>query len=121
MNEDYHDILSALLAENARFIIVGAHALAAEARLPEERQTSCVRDYKAAAWSWDLVLKPHRRAPDQPKSTINVTYKDEEKYPLQSRVLRHMRLLEAFAELEAAQPKAPDESRTAAAQGPVLT
>jgi len=29
VNEDYHDILTALLAENARFIVVGAHALAA--------------------------------------------------------------------------------------------
>ena len=29
MNADYHDILSALLARNARFLVVGAHALAA--------------------------------------------------------------------------------------------
>ena len=29
MNEDYHDILAALVAQNARFLIVGAHALAA--------------------------------------------------------------------------------------------
>ena len=29
MNQDYHDILSALVGRNARFIIVGAHALAA--------------------------------------------------------------------------------------------
>jgi predicted nucleotidyltransferase len=29
MNEDYHDILTALVAEHARFLIVGAHALAA--------------------------------------------------------------------------------------------
>ena len=28
MNEDYRDFLNALLAENARFLIVGAHALA---------------------------------------------------------------------------------------------
>ena len=28
MNEDYHDILAALIAHNVRFLIVGAHALA---------------------------------------------------------------------------------------------
>ena len=28
MNEDYHDILTALVAQHARFLIVGAHALA---------------------------------------------------------------------------------------------
>ena len=28
MNEDYHDILAALVAEQVRFLIVGAHALA---------------------------------------------------------------------------------------------
>ena len=28
MNEDYRDILSALVAEQARFLVVGAHALA---------------------------------------------------------------------------------------------
>ena len=73
-------------------------ALATEAELPEERQTSCVRDYKNAIWSWDLVLKPHRRSADQPKVTINVNYKDDEKYAIHARVLRHMGLLEAFAQ-----------------------
>ena len=29
MNEDYHDILAALVAQQARFLVVGAHALAA--------------------------------------------------------------------------------------------
>jgi hypothetical protein len=28
MNDDYRDILTALVAEHARFLIVGAHALA---------------------------------------------------------------------------------------------
>lgn len=28
-NEDYHDILGALVAKNVRFLVVGAHALAA--------------------------------------------------------------------------------------------
>jgi hypothetical protein len=72
-------------------------ALAKEAKLPEERQTSCVRDYKNAVWSWELALKPHLRAADQPKIAINVSYKDDEKYALQAKVLRDMGLLEAFA------------------------
>ena len=29
MNEDYHDLLAALVARGARFLVVGAHALAA--------------------------------------------------------------------------------------------
>jgi hypothetical protein len=35
--------------------------LAKETKLPEERQDSCAGDYSNAAYSWDLVLKPHRR------------------------------------------------------------
>ena len=71
--------------------------LAKEVKLPEERQKSCVRDYKTTTWSWDEMLKPHRRSADQPKVTINVDYKDDEKYAVQARVLRHMGLLEALA------------------------
>jgi hypothetical protein len=73
-------------------------SLAAEAKLPEERHAPCVREYKTTAWSWDVLLKPHRRTNDQPKVTINVTYKDDEKYAVQASLLRHMGLLEAFAE-----------------------
>ena len=49
-------------------------------------------------WSWDEMLKPHLRGADKPKVAIKVEYQDEEKYPVQARVLRHMRLLETFAE-----------------------
>ena len=38
--------------------------LAEETKLPEERQASCAGDYSNAVFSWDLLLKPHRRAPD---------------------------------------------------------
>ena len=48
--------------------------LAKETKLPEERQDSCAGDYSNVAYSWDLVLKPHRRAPDQPKTKIDVVY-----------------------------------------------
>jgi hypothetical protein len=44
--------------------------LANEAKLPKERQDSCAGDYSNAVYSWDLLLKPHRRAPDQPKTKI---------------------------------------------------
>ena len=71
--------------------------LAEETKLPEERQTSCVRDYKTTAWSWDEMLKPHLRAADKPKVTIKVEYQDDEKYAIQAKILRHMGLLEAFA------------------------
>ena len=72
-------------------------ALAAETKLPEYRQSSCVVDWKNTAWSWDEMLKPHLRSADKPKVMIKVEYQDEEKYPIQARVLRHMGLLEAFA------------------------
>jgi hypothetical protein len=48
--------------------------LAEETKLPEERQASCAGDYSNAVYSWDLLLKPHRRAPDQPKPKIDVIY-----------------------------------------------
>ena len=71
--------------------------LAVEANLPEERQTSCRRDYYNASRAWDAMLKPHRRAADQPRVTINVEYKDEDRYPAYARILRQMGLLESFA------------------------
>jgi hypothetical protein len=37
--------------------------LANESKLPEERQGSCAGDYSNASYSWDLLLKPHRRSP----------------------------------------------------------
>jgi hypothetical protein len=72
--------------------------LAAEAKLPQERQASCVRDHRNAAWSWDTMLKPYRRAADQPKLAIAVDHKGDSKYAVQDRMLRHMRVLETFAE-----------------------
>jgi hypothetical protein len=48
--------------------------LADETKLPEDRQKSCARDYNKAASSWGLALKAHLRAPDQPKTKIDVVY-----------------------------------------------
>lgn len=72
--------------------------LAKEAKIPEWRQRTCRRDYTGAVWSWEKALKPTLRAANQPKMTISVQYKDEEKSPIIAGILRHMRLLEAFAE-----------------------
>jgi hypothetical protein len=52
--------------------------LAEETKLPEERQASCAGDYSNAVYSWDLLLKPHRRAPNQPKPRIDVVYSPAE-------------------------------------------
>jgi len=72
-------------------------ALAAETKLPEERQDSCIYDWKNTAWSWDEMLKPHLRSPEQPKVAIKVEYQENEKYAVEIGVLRQMRVLEAFA------------------------
>jgi hypothetical protein len=72
-------------------------ALAKLAKLPEERQVSCVRDYKTTTWSWEQMLKPHRRSADQPKGVISVEYKDDEKFAIQAKLLRQMGMLEALA------------------------
>src|SRR3954447_15840522 len=66
-------------------------ALATETKLPQERQASCVYDWKNTAWSWDEMLKPHLRSADQPKIAVKVEYEENEKYAVQAQVLRHMR------------------------------
>ncbi len=54
-------------------IMVGSDAekfkdLADETNLPEDRRHSCLADYSNAVFSWNLLLEPHRRAPDQPEN-----------------------------------------------------
>jgi hypothetical protein len=73
--------------------------LAKETKLPEERQDTCAGDFSNAAYSWDLVLKPHRRAPDQPKTKIDVVYGPAEgRTATAQQVARSIRLLETVAE-----------------------
>ena len=72
-------------------------ALAADTKLPEERQTGCAYEWKNTAWSWDEMLKKHLRSADQPKIAVKVEYEENKKYALQEQVLRHMGLLEALA------------------------
>jgi hypothetical protein len=60
-------------------LMVGSDAdkfkdLATETKLPEARQETCLGDFSNAAYSWDLLLKPHLRSPDQPKTKIDVVY-----------------------------------------------
>jgi hypothetical protein len=60
-------------------LMVGSDAdkykdLAAETKLPEERQESCLGDFSNAAYSWDLLLRPYLRSPGQPKTKIDVVY-----------------------------------------------
>jgi Putative metallopeptidase len=73
--------------------------LAIETKLPEERRESCAGDYSNAAYSWDLVLKPHRRAPDQPKTEIDSLYGPAEgRAKIAQEVARSIRLLQTVAE-----------------------
>ena len=84
-------------------LMVGSHpqkfvGLAEKTKLPEERQKSCQHDYSRASSSWDQVLTPHIRRPDQPKSPITATYADIPQYAFLKRSLSQMRLLETLAE-----------------------
>jgi putative metallopeptidase DUF4344 len=72
--------------------------LAKETKLPQERQDTCAGDYSNVAYSWDLVLKPHRRAPDQPKTKIDVVYGPAEgRIATARQVATSIRLLETVA------------------------
>jgi hypothetical protein len=79
-------------------------SLADETKLPPDRQQSCKGDYSKALNSWDAALKPHRRAPDQPKTNIDVSYGDggkDKQLELIANVSREIRLLEPVAQLAA--------------------
>jgi Putative metallopeptidase len=72
-------------------------------KMPQERQESCQKDYAKASWSWDTVLKPHLRLPDQPQKKINVVYSDAPG-PLAgfARSFRSVRMLEGVAQRSSA-------------------
>jgi DNA-binding Xre family transcriptional regulator len=66
--------------------------------MPPERQDSCAGDYSNAEYSWNTVLKPHRRAPDQPKSKIDIDYgKAKGKLEVYERSLRAIGYLETIS------------------------
>jgi hypothetical protein len=71
-------------------------------QMPEDRQDSCAGDYSNASWSWDMVLKSHRRAGDQPKTKIDVVYGEGKgKLAIYERAFRAVGLLETVAEFNA--------------------
>jgi len=70
--------------------------LATETKLPEERQKSCVYEWKNSAWSWDEMLQKHLRD-DKAKTAVQVEYEDTKKYAVHARILRSMGLLETVA------------------------
>jgi hypothetical protein len=74
-------------------------SLADETKLPKDRQKSCANDYAEGSGSWDAALMPHLRAPNQPKTKIDVVY-GEGKGDLDvfAQGLRSVGLLEAIAE-----------------------
>jgi hypothetical protein len=74
--------------------------LADETKLPPARRESCKQDYERASWSWDAVLAPHSRAPDQPSIKIDVVYGEGiGVFDGFARSFRAMRLLETVAEI----------------------
>ena len=73
-------------------------ALADLTKLPEERQGTCQGDYSNASWSWNKVLTPHIRKPNQPKTKITVTYSDPGPYALFASGIRKVQVLELLAD-----------------------
>ena len=91
-------------AYNVVCLMVGSNmgkfaVIAERARLPAERQMTCQDDYLNASWSWEQVLKPHLRQPDQPKTAINVAYgPGNGEYDSYAEVAQHIRILETLAD-----------------------
>jgi hypothetical protein len=75
--------------------------LATLAKMPQDRQESCAGDYSNAIWSWQTVLKPHLRAPDQPKQKLTVTYGPAGDYPDIANAMRASGAVELVADTEA--------------------
>jgi Putative metallopeptidase len=71
--------------------------LANEVKLPEERQDTCQGDFSNASWSWEQVLKPHMRKPEDPKTEIPVNYAPTKEYAILSDLGQKLRILEVVA------------------------
>jgi hypothetical protein len=69
--------------------------------MPEDRQDTCQGDYSNASWSWDAALKPHLRAPDQPKQKITVTYGPPGEYELIAQSLKSIGMMDIMADYAA--------------------
>jgi hypothetical protein len=73
-------------------------SLAKEVKLPEERQKTCKFDYSNAEWSWDELLKPHKRKPEDPKTKIEVSYGATTEFASLAEIGRKLQILESVAE-----------------------
>ena len=74
--------------------------LADQTKLPEERRRTCSWDFETAAQSWGMLLAPHRRVWDQPKTAIEVSYGEARgELEILARWFRSIRFLETFADL----------------------
>jgi hypothetical protein len=91
-------------AYNVVCLMVGSNmgkfaGIASAARLPAERQTTCQDDYLNAKWSWEQVLQPHLRKPDQEKTAISVVYgPGNGRHDAHAAIAHQMKLLEIIAE-----------------------
>jgi hypothetical protein len=72
--------------------------LAKEVKLPEERQGTCRDDFNNASYSWDLVLTPYLRKPEDPKINIEVKYGPPGEYAALAEHGRKLMILESVAE-----------------------
>src|SRR5262249_31223977 len=72
--------------------------LADEVKLPEERQGTCQGDFSNASWSWEQVLKPHMRKPEDPKTKISVNYEPTKEYATLAELGQRLQILETVAE-----------------------
>jgi Putative metallopeptidase len=76
--------------------------LSDDAKMPESRQQSCKENYAKASRSWDMVLAPYRRSPDQPATKINISYGAAEgNLEGFAHTFRAIRILETVAERSA--------------------
>ena len=75
-------------------------ALAKETGIPEERQGTCRGDYSNAEWSWNKVLQPHLRKPEQAKSDIKIAYGPAAgELAIIAEAVKSMRILETISHL----------------------
>jgi Putative metallopeptidase len=75
--------------------------LATQIKMPQDRQESCAGDYSNASWSWETVLKPHLRAPDQPKQKVTVNYGAPGDYATIAGAVKKIGMLEMLADYAA--------------------
>jgi hypothetical protein len=73
-------------------------ALAEETGLPEDRRSTCQGDFSNADWSWNIVLKDHRRT-TQPLTDISVRYGEASgRLETFAQTMERIQLLETIAQ-----------------------